>query len=255
LETAKKILNQKRSNSGEIYSLHAPEVYCVSKGKEHKKYEFGAKGSVVVDKNVGVILGACSLSENDYDGHALEPTLEQVEQVERVAGYRSAVAIGDKGFRGQSHCGETEVVTPGRGKKNASAYEKGKARSRFRQRAAIEPRIGRLKSDFRLNRNFLKGRIAVRLWWRSSLGINEGAFFHSAGGEERLKTKSPQAVASLPPCTGKRMLASSRFPPNHRHILFIEPDNVRRKTHADDAAVSCRPAGVAVRDISPVSAW
>jgi IS5 family transposase len=156
VETAKKILSQKRSDSGKIYSLHEPEVYCVSKGKEHKKYEFGAKASVVVGKNGGVILGAYSLPENDYDGHALEPTLEQVE---RVAGYRPAVAIGDKGFRGQSHCGETEVVTPGRGKKNASVYEKRKARKRFRRRAAIEPRIGHLKSDFRLDRNFLKGQI------------------------------------------------------------------------------------------------
>jgi IS5 family transposase len=145
VETAKKILSQKRSDSGKIYSLHEPEVYCVSKGKEHKKYEFGAKASLVVGKNGGVILGAYSLPENDYDGHALEPTLEQVE---RVAGYRPAVAIGDKGFRGQSHCGETEVVTPGRGKKNASVYEKRKARKRFRRRAAIEPRIGHLKSDF-----------------------------------------------------------------------------------------------------------
>jgi IS5 family transposase len=156
VETAKKILSQKRSDSGKIYSLHEPEVYCVSKGKEHKKYEFGAKASLVVGKNGGVILGAYSLPENDYDGHALEPTLEQVE---RVAGYRPAVAIGDKGFRGQSHCGETVVVTPGRGKKNASVYEKRKARKRFRRRAAIEPRIGHLKSDFRLDRNFLKGQI------------------------------------------------------------------------------------------------
>jgi IS5 family transposase len=76
-----------------------------------------------------------------------------------VAGYRPAVAIGDKAFRGQSHCGETEVVTPGRGKKNASVYEKRKARKRFRRRAAIEPRIGHLKSDFRLDRNFLKGQV------------------------------------------------------------------------------------------------
>ncbi len=103
-----------------------------------------------------MILGAYSLPENDYDGHALEPTLKQVE---RAAGYRPAVAIGDKGFRGQSHCGETEVVTPGRGKKNASVYEKRKARKRFRRREAIEPRIGHLKSDFRLDRNFLKGQV------------------------------------------------------------------------------------------------
>ncbi len=53
----------------------------MSKGKEHKKYEFGAKASLVVGKNSGMILGAYSLPKNDYDGHALEPTLAQVESV------------------------------------------------------------------------------------------------------------------------------------------------------------------------------
>jgi IS5 family transposase len=156
LETAVRVLNQKPKDGDKIYSLHEPEVYCMSKGKEHKKYEFGAKATVVVGKNKGVILGAYSLPKNDYDGHALEPTLEQVE---RVSGYRPAVAIGDKGFRGKTHCGTTEVVTPGRPKKNATAYEKRKAKARFRRRAAIEPRIGHLKSDFRLGRNFLKGQV------------------------------------------------------------------------------------------------
>ena len=60
-------------------------------------------------------------------------------------------------FRGRTHCGTTEIVTPNRPKKNATAYEKRKAKARFRRRAAIEPRIGHLKSDFRLGRNFLKG--------------------------------------------------------------------------------------------------
>jgi IS5 family transposase len=72
-------LNQKPKDGDKIYSLHEPEVYCMSKGKEHKKYEFGAKATVVVGKNKGVILGAYSLPKNDYDGHALEPTLEQVD--------------------------------------------------------------------------------------------------------------------------------------------------------------------------------
>jgi IS5 family transposase len=128
----------------------------MSKGKEHKEYEFGAKASLVVGKNNGVILGAYSLPKNDYDGHALEPTLAQVE---RVSGYRPAVAIGDRGFRGQTHCGTTEIVTSNRAKKNATVYEKRKAKSRFRRREAIEPRIGHLKSDFRLGRNFLNGQV------------------------------------------------------------------------------------------------
>jgi IS5 family transposase len=43
LETALRVLNQKRKDGDKIYSLHEPEVYCMSKGKEHKKYEFGER--------------------------------------------------------------------------------------------------------------------------------------------------------------------------------------------------------------------
>lgn len=47
-----------------IYSLHEPQVYCLSKGKEHKKYEFGSKASVVMTKTHGVIVGAVAHEEN-----------------------------------------------------------------------------------------------------------------------------------------------------------------------------------------------
>jgi hypothetical protein len=40
-------LAQNKSDSGKIYSLHEPAVQCISKGKEHKKYEFGSKVSII----------------------------------------------------------------------------------------------------------------------------------------------------------------------------------------------------------------
>jgi IS5 family transposase len=154
LEIAQRVLKQKKQDSKKIYSLHEPHVYCLSKGKEHKKYEFGAKASVVVGKEHGVILGAYSLPENDYDGHTLGPALDQVQ---RLTGYRPQVAIADRGYRGRKYWGDTTLETPGVPKKSDSAYLRRKARARFRRRAAIEPRIGHLKSDFRLGRNFLRG--------------------------------------------------------------------------------------------------
>ena len=60
LETAVRVLNQNRKDGDKIYTLHEPEVYCMSKGKEHKKYEFGAKASLVVGKNNGVSSGLSS---------------------------------------------------------------------------------------------------------------------------------------------------------------------------------------------------
>ncbi len=46
-----------------IYSLHEPDVKCYSKGKEHKKFEFGSKVSIIVDQATGIIMGAMNFTE------------------------------------------------------------------------------------------------------------------------------------------------------------------------------------------------
>ena len=43
---AERLLKQQRQDKNKLYSLHAPEVECIGKGKAHKKYEFGVKVSV-----------------------------------------------------------------------------------------------------------------------------------------------------------------------------------------------------------------
>lgn len=155
-----KILRQKRSDTEKIYSIHEPNVYCISKGKEHKRYEFGSKASLVITKNSGIIVGAYSLEKNEYDGHTLPKALDQCEQ---LRGSRPTVAIADRGYKGSSRIGETEIHIPKPPKKAISEYEKKKARLRFRRRAAIEPVIGHLKTDNRLSRNFLKGVIGDQI--------------------------------------------------------------------------------------------
>ena len=149
----KKVLNQKKQDSQKIYSLHEPHVQCISKGKAHKKYEFGCKTSIGWTRTTGVIVGAISFEENLYDRHTLSAALEQVE---KLTGQRPKVAIGDMGYRGKKEIAGTQVVTPYTTRPKSS-YQKRKARQRFRRRAGIEPIIGHLKSDYRLARNFLKG--------------------------------------------------------------------------------------------------
>jgi len=156
LDIYNKILRQKKSDKEKIYSIHEPKVYCISKGKDHKKYEFGSKASLVITKKSGIIVGAYSLEKNEYDGHTLPKALDQCEQ---LRGVRPKVAIVDRGYKGRSRIGETEILLPKPPKKGTSEYEKKKARARFRRRAAIEPVIGHLKTDNRLSRNFLKGVI------------------------------------------------------------------------------------------------
>ena len=50
-ELYQQVINQLRNTKNKIYSLHEKEVCCISKGKEHKMYEFGNKASFVVRAN------------------------------------------------------------------------------------------------------------------------------------------------------------------------------------------------------------
>jgi transposase, IS5 family len=156
LKLFQQILDQKKDSKNKIYSIHEPQVYCISKGKEHKKYEYGSKVSIVVTKNSGIIVGAVNFSKNYYDGHTLPEALKQTKE---LVGKRPDVAICDRGYKGNKFIDGTQIVIPKNPGKRASTYERQKARKRFRKRAGIEPIIGHLKSDFKLIRNYLKGSV------------------------------------------------------------------------------------------------
>ena len=153
LELYKKILQQKRTDTQKTYSIHEPHVQCISKGKEHKKYEFGSKVSIITTKNSGVIIGAINIPKNVYDGHTLEPAIDQQQ---RLTGHVLNNNYVDRGYRGIKKVLGTNIITPNNNR-NKTTYQKQKLRDGFRRRAAIEPRIGHLKSDHRLSRNFYKG--------------------------------------------------------------------------------------------------
>jgi IS5 family transposase len=154
LNLFRKVLAQKRNDTGKIYSLHEPGVQCISKGKEHKKYEFGNKVSIVHTQNTGVIVGAKGF-RNEYDGHTLEPSLQQTE---KLTGKAPRTASVDRGYRGITQIGNTVILIPQPfNNKKQSKYCQRKLRKSFKRRAAIEPTIGHLKTDHRLSRNFYKG--------------------------------------------------------------------------------------------------
>lgn len=146
------ILSQKRNSRKKIYSIHEPEVQCISKGKEHKKYEFGNKVSIIRSAT-GIILGAMSF-RNEYDGHTIEASLEQVE---RLTKRKIKILAGDRGYRGKKEISGTKILIPDAPKKPDSRYQRLKKHKLFCKRAGIEPTIGHLKSDYRLGRNFYKG--------------------------------------------------------------------------------------------------
>jgi IS5 family transposase len=154
----KEILAQQRMDKNKVYSVHEPDVSCIAKGKAHKKYEFGCKVSVGRTAGKGVITGMKCFRGNPYDGDTIAPTLEQMERIlEPIGGQTPKNVIYDRGGRGRKQIGKTTVMTPMAGPRNLSKKEKNTLKQLFRGRAAIEPIIRHLKSDFGLDRNFLSG--------------------------------------------------------------------------------------------------
>ena len=154
---ANRILGQQKTDHHKVYSIHAPEVECISKGKVHKRYEFGCKVALVTTSKENWVVGVGAIHGNPYDGHTLE---QSIEQTERVTGWRPSDAYCDRGYRGvKAEIGETKVhlTNKRKGSLTRSAWRW------LRRRAAIEPVIGHLKSDTRLDRNYLLGEEGDRI--------------------------------------------------------------------------------------------
>ena len=149
LKLYQRVLSQKREDSNKIYSLHEPDVKCYSKGKEHKKFEFGSKASVLVDQQTGIIMGAINFTETLHDSKTIP---EALEQYERLTGKEADEVFVDRGYKGMSKYKASKIHVP-KPDKNITRTK----RKKHSRRAAIEPVIGHLKTDYRLCRNFLKG--------------------------------------------------------------------------------------------------
>ena len=150
LGLVERLLAQKPKDKDKLYALHAPEVVCIAKGKARTPYEFGAKVGIAVTNREGLVLAAKAFAGNPYDGHTLAETLDQATSVSGVAPERIYV---DKGYRGHNYTGVGEVMIAGR-RRGLSAT----MRRELRRRSAIEATIGHMKTDGRLDRNFLLGQ-------------------------------------------------------------------------------------------------
>jgi IS5 family transposase len=151
LALAHRLLAQTRTSKHKIYSIHAPEVECIAKGKAHKRYEFGCKSSIATTSKSNWIVGAHALDGNPYDGHTLAGAIAQIE---RLTKKMPDDVIVDQGYRGHGYEGSAAVHVVRTIPKRATRA----VRRMLRRRAAVEPTIGHLKSDNRLSRNHLAGK-------------------------------------------------------------------------------------------------
>jgi transposase, IS5 family len=150
LALARRLHLQERRDKGKLYSVHAPEVECISKGKAHKRYEFGCKVALAVSSKGGWVLAARALEGNPYDGHTLQSTIDEVIS---TAGVEPDHAYVDMGYRGHDYEGECQIHV---GRRRRGSIAKSLWRW-MRRRAAIEPSIGHLKEHRRMERCRLKG--------------------------------------------------------------------------------------------------
>jgi IS5 family transposase len=156
LKLCDRLHDQKPTDSGKLYSLHEPEVVCISKGKAHKRYEFGQKIALATSNRGNWIVGVQLCSGNPYDGHTLSSALENVT---KTTGLEVLSAYVDRGYRGHGYQGSATIHIAGSGERGLTRTEK----RRRRRRSAIEPKIGHLKSDNRMNRCFLRGLTGVAI--------------------------------------------------------------------------------------------
>jgi len=156
LALSERLHSQKRSDKGKLYSLHEPNVDCISKGKAHKRYEFGCKVALATTSKGGWLVAAKAHPGNPYDGHTLTSTLEQITD---LVGREPQHAFVDMGYRGHGYEGPVTV--------NVDKRRRGRTpKSTWRwmkRRSAIEPTIGHLKAHKRLDKSRLKGELGDRL--------------------------------------------------------------------------------------------
>jgi transposase, IS5 family len=160
LDLAVKVrFQQQRQRGPKVYSLHAPEVECIGKGKAQAPYEFGCKVSITTPatapKGGQFVLHAKALHGNPYDGHTLGPVIKELEA---LTGVETRRIHGDKGYRGHNHPHKFRVWISGQVRRVTAAI-----RREMKRRAAVEPVIGHVKADHRMERNYLKGREGDRI--------------------------------------------------------------------------------------------
>jgi IS5 family transposase len=168
LDLAVKVRHQDHRQRGpKVYSLHAPEVECIGKGKARAPYEFGCKVSIATPatqpKGGQFVLHAKALHGLDasltqrqaFDGHTLRPVIADLERLTGVETRRIHV---DKGYRGHNHPHKFRLWISGQVRRVTAAI-----RREMKRHAAVEPVIGHVKAEHRMDRNHLKGRGGDRI--------------------------------------------------------------------------------------------
>ena len=158
LDKAKRLVAQTASrkkvdNRSKLYSLHVPEVECISNGKSRISCEFSVKVALAMTLKDDLLVGARSLPGNPYDGNTMHEQIEQSAILMQSLDVKPEVVYADLGYRGvDKYNPQIEIKHRGKDKRLS-----GEERKLLKRRKAIEPIIVHLKADHRMDRCHLKG--------------------------------------------------------------------------------------------------
>jgi IS5 family transposase len=179
-----------------LYSLHEPDVAAIRKGKSHPDCEFGSVVSLALNEE-GLILGHQEYQRNVADVKTLDPLLAAVQA---NTGVIPQEISADRGFsrpwvKEQRWCrrlGVTRLAVPRKGKHPHPDRRASWFRKAIRRRVAIEPVIGHLKQDHRMNRCRYKGRVGdtANVVWASLAWNTKKLVFLSWLKEEKRGPKT-----------------------------------------------------------------
>ncbi|MCP1846146.1 IS5 family transposase [Bradyrhizobium sp. USDA 4524] len=161
LDLAQRVRSQDQHQRGpKVYALHdAPEVECIGKGKARAPYEFGCKVIIAtpVDLPEGrTVRAPCQgTARQSLRRDTLGPWVADIEKLTGVEARRIHV---DKGYRGHNHPHRFRVWISGQVRRVTASI-----RREMKRRAAVEPVIGHVKAEHRMDRNYLKGRVGDRI--------------------------------------------------------------------------------------------
>ncbi|MCY4268011.1 MAG: hypothetical protein OXC67_09030 [Flavobacteriaceae bacterium] len=149
------MINQQRFDQNKIDAIHKPFTACIAKGKAHRMYEFGNQVGLIATGGPTMIITAIRAFEgNPHDRQTIQPLWEPQES---IVGLAPQELIDDRGGRGKRPIGETKRSIPGKPLKRDPPYPKQTKRKKFRCRATIEPLMGHLKTEHRMQESDLMG--------------------------------------------------------------------------------------------------
>jgi hypothetical protein len=144
LMLARRVREQRQHQRGrKVYSLHAPEVECIGKGKAHRPYEFGVKVSLAttLHRSGGgpVYRPRQGVARRPLCGHTLKTVIPEIET--QIGANLTRIVV-DRGYRGHNAppTASSRSISRARDAASPRASNANSAAARQSSRSSATPR-------------------------------------------------------------------------------------------------------------------